>query len=157
MNKPRSRVELQIDDAYREIIDRRFLRQVVRHALVQEKVPPAELCLTITSDERLRELNRTFRQVDAVTDVLSFPLLSPQGGPFVAPPDGLLHLGDIVVSYPRAQEQAQEYGHSLQRETAYLIVHGLLHLLGYDHQRQEDQERMRKREEVILAALPSVR
>ncbi len=157
MNRLRSRVELQIDDAYRGIIDRRFLRQVLHQALAQEKVPPAELCLTITSDEHLQELNRTFRQVDAATDVLSFPLLSPQGGPFVAPPDGLLHLGDIVISYPRAQEQAQQYGHSLQREMAYLIVHGLLHLLGYDHQSQEDWERMRWREEGILAALPSFR
>lgn len=111
-----------------------------------------ELSLTLTDDAAVQRLNWEFRGVDAPTDVLSFPLLSPEESPFVPPPDGILHLGDVVVSYQRAVAQAADYGHSVRRELGYLTVHGILHLLGYDHESTADKQRMRAREEVILTA-----
>ena len=111
--------------------------------------------LTIVTDERIRELNARHRGVDASTDVLSFPLMAPAGtaDAFVGPPDGTKHSGDIVISLPRALEQAREYGHSPERELAYLFVHGLLHLLGHDHEEERGRVRMRQREEAALAAI----
>jgi probable rRNA maturation factor len=111
----------------------------------------------VTDDAQIRELNRAHRGVDAPTDVLSFPLQMPAVGavhaPFVLPPGELVHLGDLVLSWPRAVAQAAQYGHSVAREGAYLAVHGVLHLLGYDHERPADARAMRAREEAILAAL----
>jgi probable rRNA maturation factor len=95
-------------------------------------------------------LNRAHRQIDRATDVLSFPLQPVESGDFVLPPGAPLHLGDVVVSYPRAVAQADEYGHSVPRELAYLVAHGVLHILGYDHEDAADQRRMRQREEEVL-------
>ena len=113
-----------------------------------------QLSITIVGDERIRELNAEHRGIDAVTDVLSFPLQSDDGASFVLPPSAPTHLGDVVVALGRAAEQAEEYGHSLDRELAYLTVHGVLHLLGYDHEVEADREAMRVREEEILVDLP---
>jgi len=144
-------------------VDEAAIRHLVEIALVAQGITgPAEMGLTITDDATIQEMNRQYRGVDAPTDVLSFPLLEPwevrpqkaqppPGPKFVAPPDGVLHLGDVVVSLPRAREQAAEFGHSLERELSYLIVHGILHLLGYDHQEPHEQQEMREREETILA------
>jgi probable rRNA maturation factor len=111
----------------------------------------------VTDDAGIRELNRAHRRVDAPTDVLSFPLQLPADdaadAPFVLPPGELVHLGDLVLSWPRAIAQAAQYGHSVARESAYLAVHGVLHLIGYDHERPADARAMRSREEAILAAL----
>jgi probable rRNA maturation factor len=138
-------------------MNRTLLRALINAALDQENLDaPAEVSLTITDDARIQEMNRQYRQVDAPTDVLSFPLLSDDdlagAGEFVTAPDGVIHLGDVVVSLPRAREQAAEYGHPLKREVGYLVVHGVLHLLGYDHDTDADQRRMRQREEEVLAA-----
>lgn len=144
-------------------VDEAAIRHLVATALTAQGIErPAEVGLTITDDATIREMNRQYRGVDAPTDVLAFPLLEPweirpqsarppTGSRFVAPPDGILHLGDVVVSLPRAREQAAEFGHSLERELSYLIVHGILHLLGYDHQEPDEQREMREREEAILA------
>lgn len=144
-------------------VDEAAIRHLVATALAAQGIEqPAEVGITITDDATIQEMNRQYRGVDAPTDVLAFPLLEPweirpQGarppaGPrFVAPPDGILHLGDVVVSLPRAREQAAEFGHSLERELSYLIIHGILHLLGYDHQEPDEQREMREREEAILA------
>jgi probable rRNA maturation factor len=113
--------------------------------------------LHLVDDAAMQELNRSRREVDASTDVLSFPLLDPVGLRFVLPPDAPLHLGDVVVSFPRAQSQAEAYGHSLQRELAYLVAHGVLHLLGYDHEREDDRAIMRSKEETALGALGHTR
>lgn len=147
------------------------LRHLVETALALEGIGQrAEVGLTVTDDATIQEMNRRFRQVDAPTDVLAFPLLEPgqveraagragadgsgrpPAGGFVDPPDGILHLGDVVVSLARAREQADQYGHSAGRELSYLVVHGVLHLLGYDHESVPDKERMRQREELILAS-----
>jgi probable rRNA maturation factor len=113
-----------------------------------------QLSITIVDDERIRELNREHRDLDAVTDVLSFPLQTEDAASFVLPPSAPTHLGDVVLALGRAAEQAEEYGHTLERELAYLTVHGVLHLLGYDHEAEADREEMRAREEEVLVDLP---
>lgn len=104
-----------------------------------------DLCVMVDTPERIRTLNRDFRNVDRVTDVLTFPAWEgedPLGG------DG--YLGDIMICYDRAKEQAEEYGHSLSRELAFLTVHGVLHLLGYDHMTGPEERVMRERQTAIL-------
>ncbi len=104
-----------------------------------------DLCVMVDTPERIRTLNRDFRHVDRVTDVLTFPAWEgedPLGG------DG--YLGDIMICYDRAKEQAEEYGHSLSRELAFLTVHGVLHLLGYDHMTGPEERVMRERQTAIL-------
>ena len=91
-----------------------------------------------TKDENIHEYNREYRSVDRPTDVLSFP--ADEGDDLLAPPDGFL--GDIMISIPRAREQAKALGHSTEREILFLTVHGVLHLLGYDHMRPEDEQIM---------------
>ena len=158
MTRPGLRLQLNLEvTPARGEVNRSLLRDLMRATLDQENLDaPAEVSLTITDDARIQEMNRQYRQVDAPTDVLSFPLLSDDdlsgAGEFVTAPDGVIHLGDVVVSLPRAREQAADYGHPLKREVGYLVVHGLLHLLGYDHETAEDQCRMRQREEEVLAA-----
>ena len=117
--------------------------------------------LVFTDEEGIRKLNAETRGKDAVTDVLSFPNLDgilekpirKADFPFDADEEGNLFLGSIVICRKRAAEQAEEYGHSLRRELYYLAVHGLCHLLGYDHETDEDKEQMRARKEKILAAM----
>lgn len=114
-----------------------------------------EVELLVVDDEEMRELNARHRGVDAATDVLAFPLLSTDDAAmgFVGSPDGVRHLGDVVISLPRALEQARDYGHSPERELAYLFVHGVLHLLGHDHEEDAARERMRSKEEAALSAV----
>ena len=149
-------LNLEVEPAAGEWDEARAVRLITAALVSQGVTQPAEVGLTITDDTSIQALNLQYRQVDAPTDVLSFPLLSDADltgrGTFVTAPDGILHLGDVVVSLPRAREQAVEYGHSLQRELGYLIVHGVLHLLGFDHEHEADQRRMREMEEAILAA-----
>lgn len=145
-------LDIQIAPDFAIQIDEGQLRRLVETALHAAGLSgTVELSLTLTDDAAVQRLNREFRGVDAPTDVLSFPLLSAEESPFVPPPDGILHLGDVVLSYPRAVAQAAEYGHSVQRELGYLTVHGVLHLLGYDHESEADKECMRAREEAILS------
>ena len=111
------------------------------------------LSVTFTDNEGIRELNREYRNKDAATDVLSFPMytMEEDGRP---EPDMAAELGDIVLSLERAGEQAEEYGHSFERETAFLTVHSVLHLLGYDHERSEEEEKdMFRRQEEIMTIL----
>lgn len=108
----------------------------------------AEVSLVFVDDSYIRDLNLQYRNIDRSTDVLSFPMLEGESFPHECGAEILL--GDIVISLPTAQRQAEEYGHSLQREVSYLAVHGMLHLLGYDHQEEEDKRVMRQKEEEIL-------
>ena len=114
---------------------------------------PAEVSITFISNDDIRKLNAEFRNVDAATDVLSFPL--GENGVYDRNPEtGALLLGDIVISMQKAEQQAEMYGHSLQREVAYLTVHSVLHLLGYYHVNGGiEQVHMREREETVLAKL----
>jgi probable rRNA maturation factor len=112
---------------------------------------PITIALHLVSDDRIRQLNAAHRGQDTHTDVLSFPLQA--GDEFVVPAGEPINLGDVVVSYPRATEQATEFGHSTDREVAYLVAHGVLHILGYDHEVEPDKTRMRAREEEALQPL----
>lgn len=137
-----------------------LLERVIPAALEAEGVDVGcEINVLLTDDEGIRDINREMRKVDAPTDVLSFPMFELQPGdkPSQAdadPATGLVPLGDMCISLERARAQAAEYGHSPERETAYLAVHSLLHLLGYDHLDEGPMKaQMRAREEDILEAL----
>jgi len=110
----------------------------------------AEVSLVFVDDDYIQELNNNYRGVDSPTDVLSFAMLEGESLP---EEEEEVILGDVIISLETAERQAREYGHSFQREVAYLTLHGVLHLLGYDHQEEEDRRRMREREEEILAGL----
>ena len=113
----------------------------------------AEVDVTLVDDLQIREINREQRQLDTPTDVLSFPL-GEDGAYDENPATGAYMLGDIVISLERAQAQAEEYGHSLQREVGYLTVHSMLHLLGYDHVNGGlERMRMREKEEAVMVAV----
>ncbi|GAA4706247.1 rRNA maturation RNase YbeY [Brevibacillus fulvus] len=118
-----------------------------------------EVVVTLVDDERIHELNRQYRGVDRPTDVLSFAMNETgEGEPEIFVEEEELAdfpnmLGDIIISVPRAKEQAEEYGHSLQREMGFLAVHGFLHLLGYDHGTAEEEKEMFGRQEEVLAKI----
>ncbi len=118
-----------------------------------------EITVTLTDGETIREINRQHRGIDSETDVLSFPLWDRRSGeePFVDPETDCIMLGDIIISLPRLKEQAQEYGHSERREGAYLCIHGVLHLLGYDHMEEDEKQEMRNKEEELLSELKITR
>ena len=113
----------------------------------------AEVSLTFTDNEGIKRLNKEFRNIDKETDVLSFPLTDYTGTDMcIDEPE--MSLGDIVISLERAAAQAEEFGHSFEREVAFLTVHSMLHLLGYDHVNSEDEElEMRRRQSEILAKM----
>ena len=132
-----------------------LLRRVAERAVASEGLRGAyALTVTVTDDEAVRELNRLHRGKDAVTDVLSFPLVGDDPAAFVLPPGVPTPLGDVVVAFERCREQAREYGHAFERELAYLVTHGVLHLLGHDHEDEEQRLLMRAREEEVLVDLP---
>ena len=141
-----------------------MLRRTVKMALSAEGVElPCEINILLTDDAGIREVNRAMRDIDRSTDVLSFPMfdLVPGEHPdeWDADPDtGCVPLGDMCISVERAHAQAEEYGHSFEREICYLAVHSTLHLLGYDHLDEGEMKReMRAREEVIMAQLQLLR
>ena len=110
--------------------------------------------LVICRQKRVRQLNKTYLGEDEPTDVLAFAMLE-QGAtadllPFTTPPDGIAHLGEVIISYPQAVKQAEEHCHSVKREVATLIIHGVLHLLGYSHDTPEPKRKMSAREAAIL-------
>ena len=129
-----------------------LIRKVVERALSREGAG-GDVCVLITDAEEIQSLNRTYRKIDRVTDVLTFPAW--EGQAILCPKDE--YLGDIAICYERALEQAEEYNHSLERELAFLAVHGALHLLGYDHMEPEDEKRMLAKQEEILNELGYLR
>jgi probable rRNA maturation factor len=139
-------------------IEKSWLERIARGVLeVENIVSSAEMGLLITDSQTIQKLNRIYRGKDKSTDVLAFQMtLGTSQEPeqiFVHPPDGIKHLGEVVVSYPQAVKQAQEQGHGVTRELALLIVHGILHLLGYDHELPEEEQKMRDKENEILTGL----
>lgn len=145
--------ETSIPETEREVLLRQ-LEQGISHAIrLGDGLEDAEVSLTLTDDARIWELNRTYRGVDRPTDVLSFALMeSDEEEPEILDWEDDV-LGDIIISVERARAQAIEYGHSFNRELLYLAVHGTLHLLGYDHEEEEDKLVMRQKEEEVLALL----
>ena len=139
---------------------KRRLRHTVNAALGAEGMAlRCEINILLTDDEGIRQVNRTMREIDRATDVLSFPMfdLAPgehPGAEDADPDTGLVPLGDMCISLQRARAQALEYGHSFEREGCYLCVHSVLHLLGYDHLDEGEMKRqMRTREEEIMKQL----
>lgn len=148
------RITTRIDRAFQGQVDSRWLRRAVLAVLDEETVSASiEVSLVITGDREVHRLNRDHRGIDATTDVLSFALGAEGDGSFVAPPDGILHLGEVVISYPQTVRQAAEHGKSFEEEMALLVVHGTLHLLGYDHAEKRETRQMRSKEKAILNSL----
>lgn len=133
---------------------RLLVRRACKATLKYENFPyPAEISVSFVDDDEIRRINNEFRKIDSSTDVLSFPLCE-KGNYSPSEETGCVALGDIVISIEHANIQAQEYGHSFEREVAYLTVHSMLHLLGYDHEAGGlEQVRMREREEGVLSQL----
>ncbi|MBR2895527.1 MAG: rRNA maturation RNase YbeY [Oscillospiraceae bacterium] len=142
---------------------RALIRKAIRTALELEQVTiPCEINVLLTDDSGIHDINLEMRGVDRPTDVLSFPEFefTPGEPPTEADDElfdvatGLLPLGDMVISVERVKEQAQEFGHSVRRELSYLVVHSVLHLLGYDHLDEGEQKaQMREHEEIIMTQL----
>ena len=129
-----------------------LLRDLAQAALAQNGLEQAEVGISLADDDYLRALNQEYRGVDQATDVLSFALQEKVDDEPDYIEEGPVVLGDVIVSMDKASIQAQEFGHSLQREMAYLTVHGLLHLLGFDHDQPDTARKMRGVEEEILSA-----
>lgn len=152
-----SKVKVQVSNKQHEIKVpvgiRLLIRRCCQAVLKMEKFDKdAEISVSFVSNEEIKKLNAFYRQKDAVTDVLSFPLTD--GKNFTPDPEGIVHLGDIVISLETAVKQAAIFGHSLEREVGFLTVHSCLHLLGYDHELSPLDERiMREKEEYVLGEL----
>ena len=141
------------------------IKTCINAVLKQEGVPvKCEINVLVTDDKGIQNINRTARNIDKPTDVLSFPMFELAPGelpedwtPFQDPDTGLVPLGDMCISLERAVAQAQEFGHTTRREVGYLTIHSMLHLLGYDHLDEGPQKRqMRAREEAIASEIPGM-
>ena len=138
--------------------------QVVSQEILDTMMKAAELCIdaenidvdrseisvTFVDMEEIHQLNRDYREVDSPTDVLSFPQFDDLKD---LPEEGEIALGDVVICKDKAEEQAQEFGHSFEREIIYLFVHSVLHLLGYDHMDEDEKKIMRRQEEAVMEQL----
>jgi len=137
-----------------------LISKAVKAALTEERIEyPVLVSVLLVENDEIRRINAEYRKKDSVTDVLSFPMLDMEDGKFISEPgemdmdQGRLFLGDIVISVPRAIEQAEAFGHSTERELAFLAVHGVLHLIGYDHNTTDREQKMKQRQEGILASI----
>jgi probable rRNA maturation factor len=152
-------IDIQIDARFAAEVDAVLIERAIATALAAEGLAePVEVSVLVTDDAVLHQLNRDYRQVDAPTDVLSFAdeqQVDDDSYPaFVRPPATVRYLGDLAISYERVVAQAAEYGHSRERELVFLTVHGILHLLGYDHELgQTEAAAMRAREEAIMGQI----
>ena len=140
----------------------KLLKKIAKHTFKvnNQKHRKIQACVKFVYDDEIQELNKRMRNIDKVTDVLSFPNcedvfnkeILPKNFPYeVNPENGKVDIGDVVINLNRAEEQAGSFGHSFTREVAYLMVHGLLHLMGYDHMDALDANLMRAQEEKVLA------
>ena len=146
-------LDLEENKEYEDIV-----KKVVEQCFKEEKIENSKLyiSITLTTPEHIHEINRQYRNVDKETDVLSFPMFEKQELDEKIKKQNFEHedvLGDIVISIERVKGQAEEFGHSFEREFSYMIVHGFYHLMGYDHIKEEDKAIMRPKEENILDKL----
>lgn len=140
-------IHLQIEEAYDSPGIGGLLSQAAEAAIIHQAKKNASLTIVLTDDAQVQKLNRDFLGEDAPTDVLSFPSNESRPGGKRG------YLGDVVISYPRAAEQAEAGGHSLEEELQLLVVHAVLHLLGYDHAEEEEKARMWEAQGEILMGL----
>lgn len=149
-------INILVDEGVEADLELSWLEAIARQVLAAENVGArTEMGLVISSGERVRELNRDYRGRDEPTDVLAFSAREEADGlpPFIPPPDGVLHLGEVIISYPQALKQAEEHSHPLKKELAILLIHGLLHLLGYDHEKSDAERKMQAREKEFLGLI----
>ena len=144
---------------YGQVVDETILatmKKAAEYCLDLEQVDQerTEISVTFVEGEEIRNLNREYRDTDKVTDVLSFPQFDDLNE---IPEFGEICLGDVVICKDRALEQAEEFGHSFEREIIYLFTHSILHLLGYDHMEEDEKKEMRQREEEVMAHLGILR
>ena len=158
---PSQRIDVQVFPAFTHRIPRAWLRKVAEQALdIHDETTSLSISLVIADDETVHHLNLEYRGLDETTDVLSFPLwtsadnagLDAEG--FYLPPEETTPVGEIVISYPQAARQAREGKRPIRAEMALLIVHGVLHLLGYDHADPQQESRMWARQDEVLASVP---
>lgn len=150
-------LDLEEDNKYEKTIEK-----VIYKCFEEEKLLDSKLVITITltTPENIRKINEKYRNIDKETDVLSFPMFEKTELEEKIKNNDFLHsdvLGDIIISIEKVKEQAQEYGHSFERELSYMVVHGFYHLMGYDHIEEEDKKVMRPKEEKILNDLKITR
>ena len=146
-------LDLEENKLYEEII-----KKVIKQCFAEENLENSKMyiSITLTTPEHILEINKKYRDVDRETDVLSFPMFEKDELDEKISKQNFEYediLGDIVISIAKVEEQAKEYGHSFEREFAYMLVHGFYHLMGYDHIKEEDKAIMRPKEEKVLAKL----
>jgi probable rRNA maturation factor len=150
-------LEIDMMDETTEISEEQWMgiEQLLQFAAKMEEITTgAELSVTFVDNEKIKEINRDYRNKDQATDVISFAMEEMGEGEMeiIYEEDAPRMLGDIIISVPKAMEQAEEYGHSLKRELGFLALHGLLHLLGYDHETEADEKEMFDKQKEILDA-----
>jgi len=149
MSMLRHSVLVTVENAFETVVDAHLIEAITAGVLEAEGLAVAELGVLVTDDETILGLNREYAGEDASTDVLAFSLR--EGEEFVSP-DGVQRLGEVIISYPTARRQAEEAARPVEDEVAHLLVHGILHLLGYDHTEPEQEQQMRAREQALLAS-----
>ena len=154
-------IEISYNEVESQANEEEIITKVVNTVLELEGIKhELEIYITLTNNEEIHKINKEYRNVDRPTDVLSFPMYERDEIPNLreeAKNDVEEILGDIIISIPKIKEQAEEYGHSYERELAYLTTHGMLHLLGYDHIIEEEKAIMREHEENVLEKLKILR
>jgi probable rRNA maturation factor len=145
-------INILVDEGAEAGVELTWLEDVAQRVLAAEKADAkTEVGIVVTGQEMVQQLNRNFRGQDEPTDVLAFSAREEaEGSRFILAPDGLSHLGEVIISYPQALLQAEEHGHPIKRELAILLIHGLLHLLGYDHDEKAQERKMQAREKELL-------
>ena len=135
----------------------KLIEKVIKQAFYIEKIDKHNLYINVilTNPENIRKANKEYRNIDKETDVLSFPMFEKHEIEEMLKKENKQEdvLGDIIISIQRVEEQAKEYGHSFEREFAYMLIHGFYHLMGYDHMSEEEKKEMRKKEESVLNKL----
>lgn len=148
-------VNVFYDTGFENAADEGWLRSIAETVLTYENQPDAELGIVITGQEKIHELNKRYLDKDRPTDVLAFALKgTPSEMPFPAPDDDVDHLGEVVISVEQAAIQAKQHRHSTSREIAILLVHGVLHLVGYDHGELDEEKVMNEKARAILKQIP---
>jgi probable rRNA maturation factor len=143
-------VLVSVEQPFEGLVDGDRIESISVMVLDAEGQAPAELGVLVTDDDAIRDLNREYAGDDEATDVLAFSLR--EGEEFVSP-DDVERLGEVIISFPTAQRQAEEAGRAVEEEVAHLLVHGILHLLGYDHVKEDEERVMRAREDALLASV----
>lgn len=150
-------IDIEVLRPFKRAITQKWLRQVVTAVLDAERTHNVELSLVITDDAMVHGLNRAYRGIDRTTDVLSFALGEGLDKfAFVVPPGKPRPLGEVIISYPQAKRQAREQGQPVKREMALLVIHGVLHLLGYDHESDSDADVMRPKEAALMERIKGI-